>query len=124
MLSKIPGYVEKVLRLSDLQILSFECGAYDPCLVSHLRGVLEPVNWSALRTLALSGNSIDGQIGLWVKCANMAKLAPFEVQLMNAICKYIQKGCRNRAHVVSVVGFLIPADGYCGTMHDESMRHS
>ncbi|KAG0338184.1 hypothetical protein BG000_004419 [Podila horticola] len=74
--------LHRVLRQSEINFLSIDCGAFEPSLANHLRHVLEAVNWPSLKSLTLSGNSIDAWIGLWAKCGNATKLAPFEVQLL------------------------------------------
>lgn len=75
----------KVLKQSDLQFLSVECGAFDPSLKNHLEQVLNAMQWSALKSLELAGDNIDAWIGLWAKHRSITKLAPFEVQLFRLI---------------------------------------
>lgn len=77
--------MKRVLRQSDLESLSVDCGTFDPSLTSHLGQVLEAVNWSALRSLELSGDNVDGWIDLWAKFASITNLAPFELQLLRLI---------------------------------------
>lgn len=74
--------MQRVLRQSDLHFLRIECEEFDPPLARDLRQVLEAVKWSTLRSLELSGTSIDGYINLWAKFGNITNLAPFEVRLL------------------------------------------
>lgn len=73
--------MERVLKQSDLQVLYLECGAFDPSLASHLGRFLDAVNWSAIKSLEVSGDNIDGWMDLWAKHSNISRLAPFEAQL-------------------------------------------
>ncbi|KAF9200643.1 hypothetical protein BGZ59_003169 [Podila verticillata] len=66
--------IQEVLEQSDLEFLSIECDTFDPSFTSHLGHVLKALNWSVLKSLTLSGSSLDTWIDLWAKYGEITKL--------------------------------------------------
>lgn len=75
-------FMQRAVKQSNLQFLYIECGTIDVSLARHLGQVLEAVNWSALKSLKLSGDNVDGWIDLWARHGNILNLAPFELHFL------------------------------------------
>ncbi|KFH70893.1 hypothetical protein MVEG_03740 [Podila verticillata NRRL 6337] len=74
--------IQEVLEQSDLEFLSIECDTFDPSFTSHLGHVLKALNWSVLKSLTLSGSSLDTWIDLWAKYGEITKCVSFKAQLL------------------------------------------
>ncbi|KAF9305804.1 hypothetical protein BGZ74_008786 [Mortierella antarctica] len=75
-------YLQTAMTRSEIQFLNIECGAFDPSLASYIGYVLEAVNWPALKSLELTGDSIDSWIDLWAKYYDIMKQASSKIQLL------------------------------------------
>lgn len=75
-------YLQTAMTRSEIQFLNIECGAFDPSLASYIGYVLEAVNWPALKSLELAGDSIDSWIDLWAKYGDIMKQASSKIQLL------------------------------------------
>lgn len=57
--------VRNILRRSRLEYLRIVCSSVDPSLSDSVAQVLDSVQWDTLKSLVLSGDTIDGWIQLW-----------------------------------------------------------
>lgn len=75
-------YLQTAMARSEIQFLNIECGAFDPSLASYIGYVLEAVNWPALKSLELAGDSIDSWVDLWAKYGDIMKQASSKIHLL------------------------------------------
>lgn len=60
------GFVQNILRRSQLEHFHIVCSSLDPDLIEFIPHLLSSLNWSTLKSLELSGDEIDAWIQLWV----------------------------------------------------------